>query len=941
MPSGLPTSNIPKNPTIVRFDHFEADLRAGELRRNGIKVRIQERPFQLLAVLLQHAGQVVTRDELRRELLPPNTFVDFDASLATSVRKLRDALVDSAENPKYVETVGRRGYRFLMPVSLPPTAGGEPDLTPHLVPSVKPEQEGLVSVGQVFPSAYAWPRRILLIASLPILLLLIYYIFGVRRVQGGPNSIPRRKAVAVLGFKNLTGQQESQWLSTGLSEMISTELAAGGRLHLIPAEDVARVKNDLHLPEGETLSADSLGLLRKNLGADLVVLGTYTVIGTGNDPTIRCDLRLQDTVGGETIATLAETGHVSNLFNLVAATGSELRRKAGITQILATESASALNALPSNSEAERLYAEARQKLRVFDTPAARDLLLQAIAADPKHAAAHLTLARVWDDLGYETKAAEEAKIAVSLSANLPREQQLSIAARSDETTHQWEKAVSTYRTLFDFFPDNLNYGIALASAQMKASRPNDALATTAKLRTMPMSSLDDAQLDHIASEAYGFAGDHIKAEHFAATASTKAANLGARLLEARALARDAWEWERMGNPDKSQEKSLEAEQIYSAAGDRVSVGYIRLLQSDVLYDKADYDGARRLVISTVPIFQELGAQKYLRAAYERIGNAYYEQGRLAEARDQYQHALNIDLDRQNTGNLASDYGNLANVLDGLGDLSGALKMNQESLDRFNEAGDKRGASATLDNLGTVMIEMGDLDNAQKNYEQSLAMARQDGFRRGEFYPLSGLADVQAARGDLEGARAKYEQVVSLCEQMEQKNFAAQARVSLAFVALEQKRFSDGEALARLAVSEFDEERANQEDAWAHAVLARNLLAENKIDEARVAALKAVAVSEQTPSHNGRFEAILASARTQASSGNASSGTEQLRRMLNTARQFHYRLYEYEARLALCEIEAKTKPGATARSSASLLEKEARQQGFLLLATDAHSLAQAK
>src|ERR1700727_3092918 len=112
MPSGSP---IPASGAswTAKFDSFEADLRAGELRKNGLKVKIQERPFQLLTILLKNAGQVVTRKELRQELLPPNTFVDFDASLATAVRKLRDALGDSAENPQYVETVGRRGYRFV------------------------------------------------------------------------------------------------------------------------------------------------------------------------------------------------------------------------------------------------------------------------------------------------------------------------------------------------------------------------------------------------------------------------------------------------------------------------------------------------------------------------------------------------------------------------------------------------------------------------------------------------------------------------------------------------------------------------------------------------------------------------------------------------------------------------------------------------------------
>ena len=102
---------------MVQFGVFEADLRAGELRRNGSKVRLQEQPFQILAMLLERPGEIVTREELRTHLWPADTFVDFDHSLNAAVRRLRDALGDTAESPRFVETVARRGYRFLPPVN--------------------------------------------------------------------------------------------------------------------------------------------------------------------------------------------------------------------------------------------------------------------------------------------------------------------------------------------------------------------------------------------------------------------------------------------------------------------------------------------------------------------------------------------------------------------------------------------------------------------------------------------------------------------------------------------------------------------------------------------------------------------------------------------------------------------------------------------------------
>jgi len=102
---------------LVQFGIFEVDLRAGELRRNGSKVKLQEQPFQVLSLLLRHPGEVVTREEIKSKLWPADTFVDFDHSLNAAIRRLRDALGDSAENPRFVETVPRRGYRFLPPIN--------------------------------------------------------------------------------------------------------------------------------------------------------------------------------------------------------------------------------------------------------------------------------------------------------------------------------------------------------------------------------------------------------------------------------------------------------------------------------------------------------------------------------------------------------------------------------------------------------------------------------------------------------------------------------------------------------------------------------------------------------------------------------------------------------------------------------------------------------
>jgi DNA-binding winged helix-turn-helix (wHTH) protein len=135
VPQNVP-QDMPQNRSrVARFGLFELDLSAGELRKSGVKLRLQGQPFQVLALLLERAGEVVTREELQQKLWPSDTFVDFDHSLNTAINKVREALGDSASSPRYVETLARRGYRFIAPVQ---AAEQTPEQIPH--PSDAPQE---------------------------------------------------------------------------------------------------------------------------------------------------------------------------------------------------------------------------------------------------------------------------------------------------------------------------------------------------------------------------------------------------------------------------------------------------------------------------------------------------------------------------------------------------------------------------------------------------------------------------------------------------------------------------------------------------------------------------------------------------------------------------------------------------------------------------------
>lgn len=134
------------SPQILRFGDYSLDLRAGEVRKDGHKIKLQDQPCQILAILLQHPGEVVTREEFRRQLWPENTFVDFDHSLNTAVKKLRQALNDEADKPRFIETLPRRGYRFIGTI-----ASGESAQAPASpVPATQEPPTATDLVGAVF-----------------------------------------------------------------------------------------------------------------------------------------------------------------------------------------------------------------------------------------------------------------------------------------------------------------------------------------------------------------------------------------------------------------------------------------------------------------------------------------------------------------------------------------------------------------------------------------------------------------------------------------------------------------------------------------------------------------------------------------------------------------------------------------------------------------------
>jgi cholera toxin transcriptional activator len=213
----MPSSN--REARLLRFGVFEVDLTAGELRKNGARIRLQEQPFQVLTALLQNAGQVVTRNELREKIWPADTFVDFDHSLNTAVNKIRESLGDSASSPRFVETLARRGYRFIAPVdtvatATTPSAATQDKGTPEGAPA--PHGLRAAATSSVDEALHAElhvpiPRRGLVRALFALIqvMFLIFYVSGLAHLHAvdriATSFLPGWRALVIVGAVLVTG----------------------------------------------------------------------------------------------------------------------------------------------------------------------------------------------------------------------------------------------------------------------------------------------------------------------------------------------------------------------------------------------------------------------------------------------------------------------------------------------------------------------------------------------------------------------------------------------------------------------------------------------------------------------------------------------------------------------------------------------------------------
>jgi serine/threonine protein kinase/tetratricopeptide (TPR) repeat protein len=743
-----------------------------------------------------------------------------------------------------------------------------------------------------------------------------------------------RPSVAILGFKNLSSRPDTVWISTALSEMLDAELAAGGQLRTVPEDTVARTKIDLGLSDVESLPLDTLKQVRKNLESDFIVLGSYLDLGKEKGGQVRLDLRLQDTVKGETVAAVSETGTEKTIIDLVSQIGTRLREQVGLEKLSQIESDGVRAELPSNPEAMRPYSQGLAKIRAFDALSARELLSHAVALDTSFPLAHSELARTWSSLGYDANARQEAMEALDRASDLSREKHLLVEARFYETSREWGKAIEAYQTLFSFFPDNLEYGLQLANAETAGGRGKDALKTLDALDGLGEQTKGNPRIDLARSDAAGSLGDHKLRRDMAELAAQKAGEQGAKLLVARARDSECRALADLGENEKAKSICGEARQIYEATGDRFGLAQTLHDAAEVPINQGDFAAAEKLYSQALTLARAIGNQKGQAREQMDLGLIVAKKGDFTTARRMYDETFRIYQKADDKYGMASVMGNTGNLLREQGKLQDALNHFQKTFELSNEVGHRGSAAQALGAIGAVLVEQGDLAGALKMYQQELTTMRDIG---GKSFYAQTLADIgrifrQQAKAD--EAEQAYSESLSLEEELGNKSDAAETRLALAELDCDSGKGAEAEQLSRAAVQAFRVDAYADEEIFAQSMLSRALLQQGKLDDARSAIAEAVRLSEKSQDVMVRIPVVLDRAYVMAAGKNLVTAETTAQETLTRARNLGLFRLQLEASLALGQIQMTGPNSAAGRARLHALEKSARAKGFELIARKA-------
>ena len=620
------------------------------------------------------------------------------------------------------------------------------------------------------------------------------------------------------------------------------------------------------------------------------------------------------------------------------------------------------------TQGPNFYESGLQKLQSGNTLDARKLLEQAVTLDPQYGPAHSALSQALLELGYETRAKEEAKRGTEMTEGLGREEVLLVKAQFYASSNDWASAARAYETLFSLFPDKLDYGVRYSLALSKEGKEGEALAVMKDLKAAgspdhPVLDLGEAL---VADDSNDYRGEYTAAAQAERKARAKQLPYmvgRAELSEAWALdnlsdlkqaelkARDAQlvlaglkdiggegrAWKDLGDVYIDEQRPEEATAAYKHAisafrqtswksGEAVALNNLGY----VLRDCGDYAGARELFKQSLRISKSLGDLRRQAMALNGIAVVLKRSGNLSGAEEANRAALEIHRQLKDDAKYATALNDLAIVLQDQGKLLEAEQAFKESLGTFDRLGRQIDVAMLHGNFGDLALRCGDLSRAEKEYHIQVEMGNRIPQPKQLGYGLYGLGEVSFWRYELTAAKRYLAESLRLRTGMHDAGTVAETRLALAEVFLEEHNFADAETNARSAAAEFGHERQVDQQAVSEAVLSRALLREQKSSEALGLADKSLQRLSSSEDKDSEMAAKLEVSKVLDACGRRTQAIKLLESVAEEAAHSKYLPCLLEARAALARISLES--GAkSAEHEMQLVKTEASAKGLLLIA----------
>jgi DNA-binding winged helix-turn-helix (wHTH) protein/tetratricopeptide (TPR) repeat protein len=900
-----------KEMNNLQFGEFTLDRRARELRRGEALLSVSGKAFDLLAYMVENPGRPLSKSELL-DAVWPETSVE-ESNLSQNVFLLRKVLGSANDGP--VKTLPGRGYQFTLPVREmieSPSSGVQPPAPPPYVSAVTMQT---TSTRMVMQNEVEERHSPLLLIALLVLVGVVSAsavagLFLYRRhlkadtaaTLPAASAAQSRQAVAVLGFHNITNRPEHAWLSTAVAEMLAAELSAGDKLRVVPSDDVARAQSDLGIDSTPVDYEVKRAGLQKATGADLLVEGSYVLVGDSPSPALRLMVRVIDAHSGKQLASLTETGKLDSLFALVDQAASEVRKDLADTGS-PQEDQQALSAMSHNTEALRLYSEGIERERVFDAHSAGSLFERSVAADPNFAMAHLGLAEVWSDLGFTDRATSESAEAFRLSSTLPRAERLAVEADYREFSKDNERAIDLYKSLFTFYPDDEQWGIKLAGLQRKVGRLKEALATLEQVRKLPLTPAETVEADGIQAVAYANVDDtdaNQKSRNLLKDAVAIADKQGGLAIHGRAYRYECFVLSHIGPIATARNACEMAKTTFQAIGNLQAVG---------------------AAINNLGVLdQQIGDWKQAQADYEEGRRLYHQVGNLEAEVMSMQNLAHLDLSR--------------------GELAKAV---QESLELSTMTGtsDDNHTAYLGHYYATVALTLaGQLNEAKAQAIEVERRADKEHTHDYKVYEQARSRDllgwIAFEAGNMANAQALFHEALVLVKPTHDDVAEALFTTDQANLALQQGRAGqdvlDGIRHAATVLAKFQDE--TDQSIEAESTLAELAARSGKPEEAEQAISTAKTLDSKGDSLDTHLDFLIGDAEVQQSLGHVEEAKRTLREEINVAKTKGYSYADLSGEIALARLDAKTTPSPQNTAHLQTLKQQAEHAGFQGLAKSA-------